>query len=283
MQKKYIDYATDLLNNNNVIEIIKDLKKIFAENGLYHEEGACLEKLFHITKSPELFLEIGDIFLNKVRNRDIANAAYNKYLYHTNKDFYLKYANNLKALGFNCADTENNDENLPDELVQKCDKFDLIVYIMIFLHKNNDIESVLALIPVLGKLKEAVTDYNFIGDKSYLKDIENSEKHLSKILSKTKHHNDLNKFAVQLDRENKNAYINIIDDLITYKNYNEAYSYYNDIYCSVSNGVKKQSIVDICWVLSDFYRDNYEFYDAVRLQKMALELDLNKSGEECNA
>ena len=46
MKKKFINYAKRLVKYDATPELIKDLKEIFCQNGMFHEEGACLENLF---------------------------------------------------------------------------------------------------------------------------------------------------------------------------------------------------------------------------------------------
>lgn len=277
MREKFIQYAVFLLKNDAKPELIKDLRKIFCDNGMFHEEGACLEKLFHITHKPELFKELGEIFQYKLRNFNVANAAYNQYLYHTDKAFFENYSKNLTSMGYSHINTENQDEKNPKELVLLCDRFDLIVFMMICLHRNKDYDTIIKLKEFLTQIKQQIIDFKSDKelDLSYMEDIENTKKHLSDILSETKNRNDINKFSIELKPDNKKAYINILDDFITYKNYVELIKFYNDEYCKEFELAPNNSVIGICWHVSDFYRDCYEFYDAVRLQKIALELDLN--------
>ena len=284
MRDKFIKYAETICSDKSILSVLKSLRKICAQNELYHEEGACVEKIWHITHDPKLYEQVGDIFLQKVRNRDIANAAYNKFIHLTNPDFYYKYTANLKALGFNCADIENLDEDLSDEIIDLCDRFDVIVYMMICLHKNKDFDGVIELVKFLSDIKSKIFEYrdkDCGSDKSYIDDIECTEKHLSEVLSQTQNRNDINEFAIDLDNENKKAYFNIIKDLITYKHEQDALGYYNDVVCTKLGYSRTNDIKNLCWIVSDFYRDIYEFYNAVFMQKIVLEMELQE--ENINA
>ena len=285
MREKFIKYAEHLAKNNATPELVKDLKEIFCENGMFHEEGACLEKLFHITHEPELFRELGEIFQYKLRNFNVANAAYNQYLYHTDKAFFENYSKNLTSMGYSHINAENQEEKNPEDLILLCDKFDLIVFMMICLCRNKAYDEIIKLKEYLLQFKEQIISYKSDSepDYGYMNDLENTEKHLSEILSEVRNRNDINEFAIMLNPESKRAYINVLDDSITYKKYEDAIKFYNDVYCENYKLASCDSISKICWHVSDFYRDCYEFYDAVRLQKIALELDLNISGEKCNA
>lgn len=276
MREKFIKYAEHLLNADATLEMIKDLKEIFCENGMFHEEGACLEKLFHITHEPELYKEIGEIFQYKLGNSEVANAAYNRYLYNADKEFFKNYAKNAKSLGYHHISEDNMDDNNPDELVSLCDKFDLLVFMIVCLSQNNAYDEIIKLKEYMLKIKQQILDYRFDSepDTGFMDDIENSEKHLSEILSEIKNRNDINRFAIALNPLNRRAYINILEDFITYKNYEEAIRFYNDEFAVKFERPNKNSIPEICWEISDFYRDNYEFYTAVKFQKLSLEIDL---------
>ena len=279
MREKFIQYADAICSGKPILSLLKDLKEILAKNGLSHEEGACVEKMWHITHEPKLYEEIGDIFLYKVRNRNVANAAYNKYIQYTNPDFYNKYAANLKALGFKCANIDDSDDDLPPEIIDICDRFDVIVYMMICLHRNKDYDGVIELVNYLSHIKNKILEYkdrNFVENKSYLEELSCTEKHLSEVLSETQNHNDLNQFAISLFNKNKKAYFNIIKDLITYKKEKEAINYYNDVACPNIECKKTDNIITLCWIVSDFYRDIFDFYNAVFMQKIALEMELQE-------
>lgn len=281
MKEKFLNYAQKISSGENIENIIKDLKDIFNKNSLYHEEGACLEKLYHITHDYKLFNEIGQIFQYKVRNRDIANAAYNKYLYYSDKTFFTNYAKNLNELGVNLISVNNMEENTPPEIQALCDKFDLIIFMMICLHKNQEYDTIMKLIPFLLKTKtNIINTFSAAKNKDYLVDAENSEKHLSDVLSSTKHRNDINKFAIDLNPSNERAYINIMDDLVSNENDKNAIEFYNNTYSRKFNKPQIDSAENLCWQISDFYKNRYEFYDAVRFQKFALERGL---GAEANA
>ena len=276
MREKFIKYAEHMEYDDATPEMIKDLKEIFCQNGMFHEEGACLEKLFHITHEPELYKEIGEIFQYKLSNYEVANAAYNRYLYNTDKEFFKNYAKNINNLGYRHISEDNMEDNEPYELILLCDRFDFLVYMIICLSQNNAYDEIIKLREYMLNIKQQILDYKFYieQDSRFMDSIESSEKHLSEILSEIKNRNDINRFAMALNPLNKRAYINILDDFITYKNYEEAIKFYNDEFAVKFERPNKTSIPEICWEISDFYRDNYEFYMAVKFQKLSLEIDL---------
>ena len=282
MREMFKKYAEEFASGNTSVEHITNLKRIMEENLLFHEEGACLEKIYNITKDAKLYEKIGDVFLYKVGIPAIANAAYNKYIKLKMPEFYDKWAKNIKSLGVNCVDCEADDDNIPEQASTLYDNYDLIVYMIICLCKNKDYDVVMDLSVYLNTIRNKLLQYNIHNPafSSFEKNLQDSQNHLSDILSEIKNRNDINEFAIQLNPENKQAYINIIEDHIEYDRLEDAIKFYNENYAAKFNLPNKYSVVDICWTISDYYKDFYNFYDAVRLQKCALELELNTEYKE---
>lgn len=279
MEERLKKYACDLVEGNNILAVYEDLAKIFDENCLFHEEGAILEKIWHITQKHEIYKEIGDIFFYKVRNKDISISAYNRFLQYSNPDFYRSYADNLSQLGYKNFGFEYDNEDYGRELVNLCDRYNAIIYIIICLHKNKKYSEVVEFKTYLNKLREFIDAFpksSSEEDLDLVNEIKISNKHLSEILSETEHHYDINYFAIELDQDNEKAYINILGDYITYKDYQSAVSFYDAVYAPNFNKTFTTDISAICWQISDFYRDRYEFYNAVLFQKSALEIDLGE-------
>ena len=283
MREKFIKYAETITSGKSMLSILKELRKICAKNNLFHEEGACLEKIYHITHEAKLYEEIGDIFLYKVRNREIANAAYNKFIYNINSEFFNKYIDNLIALGFK-YDNNIQDNDLPNEINDLCDRFDVIVYMILCLLKHNDYEGVLILYnKFLTIAKSKIIEYKdkHIGENNiYITMMENTERHLSEMLTQTNDNNEINILAINLLKTNIKAYMNILDNYITHKNYRQAIEFYLNNVCNRFHKCKKtDNIKEICWEISNFYKDNYKFYQAVKFQKIAIELELSEDNE----
>ena len=144
-ENKLVELARNLCTKEDVLQIYKELADIFKENHLYHERGAVLEKIWHLTKEHELFKEIGDIFLYQVRNPQIAMNAYNKYLQLTMPDFYKSYATNLYNLGYSDFEYKYDNEDYTKDLINLCDRYNTIIYIMVCLYQNKNYQSVLKL------------------------------------------------------------------------------------------------------------------------------------------
>jgi len=277
MKDKFLEYAKRLENSERLVEVYEDLIKIFEENGMYQPQACCYEKLWNITQDHELLQKMGDVFHNKVRNKNAALASYNKYLQFTNPDFYYKYVNTLIELGHSDLDSSIDNNDYSRDIVRLCDNLDTVFYMILYLIKEKDLDGILQMTEVLKEFKSKILfDYKFRqdNDMAMLDSMYNSQKFLSESLSEIKNHNDINRAAIYFDTKNKKAYMNILEDLITYKNYDEAINFYNKDFCRAFECNEKTSIVDICWELSDFNRERGLFGDAVFFQKIAIECEL---------
>ena len=277
MIERFLKYAKDLEYPKKLIAIYKDLSQIFESVSMYHEQAVCLEKIWNITQEHELLIEMGDIFFQKLRNKNIAYLAYNRFFQFTHPSFYQKYITTLRDLGYTNLDPSLDYNDYSRKLIRLCDNFDTICCMMLYLHKHQEYGAIMQLEEYLMKYRDKV--HRFLKkhpeeEQEMLLEIENNAKKLSEVLSHTKHRNDINKLAISLNPQNKEAYINIIEDFIIYKNYDQAIDFYNNIYCNAFNNMNNYSLIAICWELSDYNRDKYDFGQAVYFQKIALELEL---------
>ena len=276
MRDKFKNLAERLIKNDNPESIYKELANIFDSLCLFHEQGACIEKLWHVTQDPNLYKEVADIFLYKVRNRNIAFEGYNRYLQYSQPEFYKSFSENLLALGYDKFQI-SDDEDYKRNIIRLSDSFDCVIYMMKALHKLKDYEGVMEMEQYLNSFDEKIKNYiqlHPLEKPDCVDENTNGKKHLSGILSETLNHNDINKLAIRLDSGNEKAYINIIGDMLTYGRLNDAVDYYNNVYAEKFGKITTNNIVNICWIVSDFYRDRYEFYNAVFYQKIALEQEV---------
>ena len=278
MKDKLIKYANDLITTDNVLPIYEDLVQIFDENDMFHEEGGCLERIWHITQDHNIYKQMGDIFLNKVRNRDIAFASYNKYLQFTQPEFYKNYAENLYKLGYENFKYEPDYEDYTREVINLCDRYHVIVYISMLLAEKQEYDAILEIADCLKKLKTKIEELKICGndDKATIEELKDSDNYLSYILSGVHNNNDINSFALELNPENEQAFINITEDFIMSDKKEEALDFYNNN-AENFNRQKVEQPDGLCWAVSDYYRGCQEFYNAVLFQKYAIEsIDASK-------
>ena len=152
-----------------------------------------------------------------------------------------------------------------------------IIYLIYFAFKENKFDVVSELKNYLNILKNQIEQFVIKTNNYTYKEIQliqSDVQMLSKFLSTKQHHNDINYFAIELNQQNEQAYINIIDDLLTYNNYSDALSFYNNTYCTVFKKMQETNIINICWFLSNYFAKNFNFYKSLFYQKLALEQEL---------
>jgi hypothetical protein len=274
-----IKSVDNLVNNIDIIQTYEFLAKLFKDSGMYEEYASCLERLWHKTQNHKLYVKIGDIYKTKLNNSQIALLAYNRYLYHTNREFSEKYLSALSETGTFRINKEDLTEDCDAIYVDLSDKYNSVINILYYLANKQEYSTLLRCSYALDDIRNRIDQFyktNIGADKSYLDEMDAQKKHLIDLLIKVHNHNDINRFVIKLDDSQRLAYINIVADLVTYKKYDEAISFYNETYCGHFKFKKLNSIIDICWDLSDIYRDNYMFYDAVHFQQIALEIELTE-------
>ena len=132
-------------------------------------------------------------------------------------------------------------------------------------------QEILSLVNNLDIIQENINTYlmhNFIRNSEPLENIDDIKKHLSFLFAKVTNHNDINKLAIKFNPQNEAPYLNIIDDLVIYNNYSQALEFYNNEYLNYfPENTEINSIIDLCWFLSDKYSTIGEYYNAVERQK----------------
>ena len=280
MREKFLDFANGLCNlNYDIIPILNELIKLFDSAGLYHEEGACCEKIYNITNDFSLYEKIGDIFLYKARNKNIAQAAYEEFLKYKLPDFYPKYSENMKQLGYEFSACVS--EDLPKELEKLYDRYNVIAYMMVYLYKKKEYSGVEQLYKYLCDIKNIINTKIDKNSSKYQEELTATENHLSEIFSENPDILNMNELAVLLSGNNRRAYLNIIQYYLKKNKYEKALNYYNNIYAEVFELQNCTTVVQICWDISEYYRSLGDYYNAVFYQKLGIEykLFLKKSGK----
>ncbi len=281
MKEKLLEFAKDVCLSKNIVDICIELSDIFTENALYQEKAGCYEKIWHITQEHELYQKIGDIFAFRINNKAVALNAYNKYFQFKDPDFYKKYASCLRELGYKDISPDLDKENYNRHIVNLCDRFDIVTYMVVYAQKIKDYDTVLELKRYYDILKEEVEEYykdNPNTDLDYFEEFKASKSYLSDILVKCTNNIDINEFAIELKPENKRAYINILTNLVKNHKKEKAMAFFNDRYIVSCNANFAISLQDVCWELSKYYGEVYDFYHTVYFQKAALDIELESMG-----
>lgn len=265
-----------LFKNDNDIDVYNKLSKIFEENNMYLEQSDCLEKICHITQNYEYLKQIGDILLFKVKNKKMAFETYNKYLQFSQPDFYKNYVYCANNLDSKTIINESRPKDTNNEIVKLCNQYFTIISILKLLLKLNKYENLIEFVNnYLFKIEQQINlkIHENKENLKYLKEINEYSIYLSEQLSTVLHNNDINFLAIRFNPQNLRAYINIIDDYITYEKYNECLQFYNKDFYKIFNKKQCDTISDICFVISDYFREQNNFYKTLFYQKKAIEIN----------
>lgn len=276
--KTFLANSVDnLINGNDIIETYESLAKLFDETGMYQEEAGILEKIYNLTNDCSYFISIGDIFAQKMENYDFAQKLYEIYLSKAHPKFYEKYSYVLDKLGMS-GHNPNEIEEIKTEANYLADRYVAGIYILVLLNQRKEYDTILECAEKL-KIFEMEINSKYKDNTDCLNDIIDAKNFLAGELANVKHHNDLNGLAMYLNPDYEVPYLNIIDDLLTYENYSDALSFYNNIYAVKFDHSQKDSSIDLCWFMSDRYNAYGQAFDAVRFQQKAIELELSTKEE----
>lgn len=280
MDKFCFNAAESLVNNKNLKSLFKKLIDFFAENAMFFELAGLYECLYRLDDNIE-YLKKEAFVIDKYLGNNYLSLQLNL-LYLKNFDTFL-YENlkkNLIVQGFKFEEIENYNQNDKNSynLVKIADRYNILLYIIKYFVKLKKYNTAIDLIPYMDKFESEILNYiekNQPKDLICLEHLKNYKNELSVFLSNVKNHNDINNLAIRLNNLNEVAYLNIVDDFITYENYEQALNFFNDIFAPKFSIEPKSTIISICWFLSDKYYARELYFDSIRFQKIAIEQELS--------
>ena len=281
MSKKIFDYAKKLTTNKNPLSIYIELERIMYSAGLFQEQIGLIKNIWHITNNNELLLKAGNICATVYNNFDMAYELCNLYFQKTNPSFYEMYMSILNRKGYNEFTPKFDITNYSATVFKVIDKYSAIIYIIVYLNKQKKFNEILELIPYLSvidnQLQECMLRLSN-NEKGVYNIVVTCNNHLSELLSRNEHHSDINKFAIKLNPENKQAYLNVIENYIAQDKKELAIEFYNDEYCTQFKSATSNSVVSLYWNLSDIYADIENYYKSVLCQQSAINIELGIRG-----
>lgn len=279
MKEKIIGYVKKLDSSKSIKKVIKELSSLYEENKMYDLLAPCLIKLANCSKDYKLYEKIADIYQFKLRNFEEALYFYNRYMQKKDLDFYKKYATTIKHRGFSEVDIvfDLTEDNI--KLRELCDRFDLLISLMLFLHKLGEYNLILDMKAYLFKFRAKIVEFiktHRLLNLACRDDSKKNENYLADILARTKNNIDLNRFAIELAPMIKWAYINILEDYIFNKRYQEAIEFYNKFYAPQFRISMEKGVEPIAWHISDFYANERDYYMSVLYKKLSCEIHLGE-------
>ena len=277
----FVDYACKLADNENVVEIYKELEKIMEDASLYLEQAGILSCLYMENRDINLWLKMGMIIKERCNNKSFALKIFSTFLKMASPDFYIHFKEILQFFNFKLEEIEIIDINDISslELEQLVNRYNAILYMMVFLNQRKEYAGILELAPYLKNIEIKTDKYlktKNPKDKSSIDNMEDSKKHLSSLISKVRYINELNEFAIKLDNKNEEAYINIIYNLAFDNQEQKVQDFYRDEYLPIFKNKNIRNIVDVYWFLSDKFYEKKMFYESVVCQQKAIDKELAK-------
>lgn len=278
MEEKFSEYCKKLLREKNVLPVYKNLCSDYEKKGYYKEYISGLEKIWHISKRPELLLQAGDTAAMYISDYNLAYYFYDLYFQYTNPALYSRFMFTLKQKGYDGLPQDFDNTCYFSELAKYTDRYIAIVEMLVYLHKETKYDEIIALKHYLNEILDQINEYSEKhpgDDYPFGSKVWETGNYLSGILSQTEHRNDINEFAIELNSKNERAYNNIIFDFLMYQNYAQALSFYNDRYCKEFDAGNFDSVVNLCWNYSDKFAQQNDFFKAVQCQKIAIDIELD--------
>lgn len=275
MRDLFLKSAKALSKNENILSIYESLAEYYLNIGQMDGYTSSLEKIWHLNHNNELLLKISDIAKNVLKNYNLSCLFEGLYFYSQAPEHFNSFAP-ISGMNQGLISDIQYEAN-SSELKLLINRNFICDYMMLHAHQKNDLELVLELSKYLFEIKSQIDIYvqeNNITESRELLSIKEDDSAVSNVLSQTKHHNDINKLAIVLNKYNEKAYLNIIDDLLVYKNFQNALDFYNNEYAPAFSKPLIHSASELCWFMSNNYSNKLEFYETLYFQKLAIELEL---------
>lgn len=281
MSQKLFDYAKKLTTNRNPLSIYRELEKVMYSAGLFQEQIGLIQNIWHITNDNELLLKAGNICATVYNNFDMAYELCNLYFQKTNPAFYEMYMSILNKKGYSEFTPRFDVTNYSSPVFKVIDKYSAIIYMMVYLNQQKQFDELFELMPYLSVIDSQLYECMLrLSDKE--KEVYNTvvscNNHLSDLLDKNESNIEINKLAIRLNPQNKQAYLNVIENYLAQDKKELAVEFYNDEYCSQFKSATSNSIVGLYWNLSDIYAVIEDYYKSVLCQQSAINIELGIGG-----
>lgn len=273
-----LNVCKKILDTKNPKNIYKKLADIFYDAGLVAQKAEFIKKIWHITCDDEDLLKVGDIYLEEAFEAEPAYQAYDLYFQRKDPMLYIKYKYSLCDKGYGELHPKIDKLNYFSEIVKLLDKYFAIGRIIIYFYQYNEYDAILKAKDYLDKAFTNIENYvetSEFEDYPFIEKLTEFNKKLSEVLSKTEQNIEIIYLAIELDPEQKDAYINLIDYYVQNSNYEDALYAYNSAY-KIFEKDKVKSIPKMLYIMSNIFAERNYFYKSVMYKKLAIEYELEK-------
>lgn len=279
MRERLTNYAQAIMNNEDIVKMYSELADIFGQEGLYLSQVGCIEKIWHLTLEPELLKKEGDIFLNELDNPGTASDVYKLYFQATNPEFYTDFMTALNRFGYEDLTPKFTEIEEASELTKLADKYTVIIYMMMLLHKYDDREGIIEFSKYLDEIDRIafeIMESDENANKEDYDDTEKSNEYFSYLIASTIPDVDLNKLAIKLNPKNETAYLNIVEECLAQHDERIALEFYNKNYAPAFELRAAKDIAEICWNLSNNCYYSGDYFNAIKYQQKAIDIELEE-------
>ena len=204
MRKNLLNICEKIIKTKKPLKIYKELLTIFDGVGLLNEKASFLKKIWHITHKNELLVQAGDIYIEYLDNPHDAYLTYDLFFQKTNPQFYSRYKYSINQKGYQEFTPLFDGSNYFSDLVRLLDKYYSIGQIMIYFHQYKMFDEIIKAKPYLNEMKLQIENFvqtHPIEDYPWENEINDFNKYISNILSKTENNNNINYFAIELNKK----------------------------------------------------------------------------------
>jgi len=288
MTENLLVYAENLKNGVDILETLKNIETILEKNCLYKELAGCKEKIWHLNGDDDKLKEISVLYRLELKDSDMAFVINMLYIRRTQRRLYDELIECFKdkQLEQLNPDLDDNSDKF-SELWKIADRYCGIEYIISYLLSRKKYEEISNLLQALDEVKQIAEKYlkeHPEVDLADMDDIETTDKNLSVLLSNHSENIEFNKLAIKYDIGNEKAYINILEHYINSSQEDKAIEFYNESYRKQFNKdddkKKAYKFTDVMWALSNSYNENFDFYNALVIQKKAIDYELTHQNNE---
>lgn len=281
MKNRLIDFCGGILEHDSY-SFYSAVANFFQEYSYTEGYINTLQAIYDVSGNNSYLIKIGDYF-KEIGQNEIAFSYYNKCLKSKVPDIYEKIEQTKPCI---CYSQDPRKQYGNDKtLIRLINKNVVLVHLLKLALDCSFYEIVIEYAQNLHIIADLINEHIKLANEGYASTINNAlEIHevfedynfLSNELAKTKHHNDINNLAIELNPNNQAPYFNIMDDYIVYENPKAALEYYNSVYQNQFQSFYIENLKELYQIMHNFFHKIGDYYKVVYYQKLIIEGSLKQ-------